>query len=74
MLRLGVPVPERSSIRRLDVLEPYVAVLARELAALAALAEDPAQWGFFVADPVAMDLDAWGYEGSSRRVPEYGRR
>lgn len=65
LMRLGIPVPEQSTIRRLGALEPYVQVLARELVALSDLSEDPARWGFFVAEPIPIETAPYGWEGAS---------
>lgn len=65
LVRLGVLIPEASSIRRVAALQPYVSVLSRELAALSQLEEDPSKWGFFVAEPAAIDLGLHGWEGTS---------
>ena len=65
LMRLGVAIPEHSTIRRLEAIEPYVKVLACEIVALSDLSEDPARWGFFVAEPIPIETAPYGWEGAS---------
>lgn len=62
MVRVGLPITETATIRRVGALEPFVAAMSRELAAFANLLDNPAQHGFFVTDPMFVDLQGRGWE------------
>ena len=65
MVRQGLPVSESCTIRRVSVLQPYLAYYARELAAYAELVADPSALGFFVPDRPSVPLDGRGWERAS---------
>lgn len=65
MVRVSISVPERATIRRATALEPFVTALGRELAAFAHLLGNPADHGFFITDPIMVDLHGHGSESKS---------
>lgn len=65
LMQLGVPIPEHSTIRCLEAIEPYMKVLAHEIMALSDFSEDSAWWGFFVAEPIPIETTPYGWEGVS---------
>lgn len=65
MVHVSILVPERATICHATMLEPFVTALDHELTAFAHLLENSTDHGFFITDPVMVNLHGYRLESKS---------